>query len=226
MARFDRLTVYNHMIGGGIVPLFNHADAEISAQIAGALHAGGSRILEFTNRGDFAVEVFAELVKRCRSQYPDLIVGVGTVDDAATAALYVGLGANFVVGPTLVPEVARLCNRRKIAYIPGCATVNEIATAEEWGAEIVKLFPGKAAGGPEFVKALLGPRPWTSIMPSGGVGLDEGNLRTWFDAGVVCVGLGSNLIRSDWIAAGDYGAVAEETRAVLARIAAIRAQRV
>ncbi len=222
MARFDRLTVYNAMIGGGIVPLFNHADVDVSLRIASALSAGGSRVLEFTNRGDFAVDVFAELVKRCRAQQPDLIIGVGTVDDAATAALYIAQGANFVVGPTFVPDVARLCNRRKIAYLPGCATVNEIAAAEEWGVEIIKLFPGQAAGGPDFVKALLGPRPWTSIMPSGGVGLDEASLRAWFDAGVVCVGLGSNLIRADRIAAGDYDAIAQETRAVLDRIAALR----
>jgi 2-dehydro-3-deoxyphosphogluconate aldolase/(4S)-4-hydroxy-2-oxoglutarate aldolase len=222
MARFDRLQVLNTLLDDGLVPLFFNGDLETARQIAGALHSGGSRVLEFTNRGDFAVEVFGALVKVCAQHLPGLILGAGSVEDAATAALFLANGANFVVGPNFNPEIARLCNRRKIAYLPGCATVTEIATAEEWGVEIVKIFPGETIGGPEFVRAVRGPRPWTRLMPTGGVSTDEANLRAWLDAGVACVGIGSALIRADWVKAADYAAIQSETQAVLQRIRAIR----
>lgn len=222
MARFDRLTVYNNIIREGMMPLFYHADLEVSKQIVAALYAGGSRILEFTNRGDFAIEVFSTLIQHCAKAYPDMMIGIGTVDDAATAALYLAHGANFVVGPTFREDIARLCNRRKVAYAPGCATLNEIAIAEEWGAEIVKVFPGTAAGGPEFIRDVMAPRPWSRLMPTGGVTPDEDNLRAWFGAGVVCVGMGSKLIRADWVKAGNYQAITDLTRATLALIQTIR----
>jgi 2-dehydro-3-deoxyphosphogluconate aldolase/(4S)-4-hydroxy-2-oxoglutarate aldolase len=224
MARFDRLTVLNAMLECGIVPLFYNANLDTAKQVAAALANGGARVLEFTNRGDFAIEVFTALIRHCAQAHPDLIVGVGSVDDAPTAALYLAHGANFVVGPTFSEEVVRLCNRRKVAYLPGCGSVNEIATAEEWGVEIVKLFPGESVGGPGFVKALLAPRPWTRVMPTGGVTPEEDNLRAWFGAGVVCVGMGSNLVRSDWVKAGNFQAIQDSTRTVLDRIRAIRSK--
>ena len=223
MARFDRLTVLNTILADGIVPLFFHTDAATAIDITAALAAGGSRVLEFTNRGDFAVEVFTRLVKHCAENLPGFIIGVGSVEDAPTAALFIAHGANFVVGPNFNEEVARLCNRRKIAYMPGCGSVTEIAQAEEWGVEVVKVFPGSAVGGPDFVKSVLGPRPWTRIMPTGGVQTDEDNLREWFRAGVSCVGLGSGLMRKAWIDAGDFAAIEGETRVTLGRIQAIRA---
>jgi 2-dehydro-3-deoxyphosphogluconate aldolase/(4S)-4-hydroxy-2-oxoglutarate aldolase len=222
MARFDRLHVLNTVLEDGLVPLFFNSSIETARQIAGALHNGGSRVLEFTNRGDFAIEVFGALVKDCAQHLPELILGVGSVEDAATAALFIAYGANFVVGPNFNPEIARLCNRRKIAYMPGCGTVTEIANAEEWGVEIVKIFPGETIGGPDFVKAVRGPRPWTRLMPTGGVSTDEANLRAWFDSGVACVGIGSGLIRADWVKAGDYAAIQSETQTVLQRIRAVR----
>jgi 2-dehydro-3-deoxyphosphogluconate aldolase / (4S)-4-hydroxy-2-oxoglutarate aldolase len=222
MARFDRLTVLNTILEDGMVPLFYHSDAEIARNVAGALSRGGSRVLEFTNRGDFAIEVFSALIKHCAQAHPRLIVGVGSVEDPATAALFIAHGANFVVGPNFNPELARLCNRRKIAYMPGCGSVNEITAAEELGVEIVKAFPGDAVGGSSFVKAVLGPRPWTRIMPTGGVSPEEDNLRKWFDAGVACVGMGSQLIRSDWIKAGDFESLERSTRATLELIRSIR----
>jgi len=222
MARFDRLTVYNTVLEGGLVPLFYHSDAEVAQQVAGALYRGGSRVLEFTNRGDFALEVFVPLIKACAKNYPELIVGVGSVEDAPTAALFIAHGANFVVGPNFNEDVARLCNRRKIAYMPGCGTVNEITRAEEWGAEIVKAFPGAAVGGPGFVKDVRGPRPWTRIMPTGGVSTEEANLKSWFDAGAACVGMGSNLVRKEWVSAGDFQAIEDATRSALATIRKVR----
>lgn len=224
MARFDRLTVLNTVLDDGLVPLFYHSDLETAKRVAGALAAGGGRVLEFTNRGDFAIEVFSPLVKHCAQAHPALIIGVGSVEDAPTAAMYIAHGANFVVGPNFNEEVARLCNRRKIAYIPGCGTVNEITRAEEWGAEIVKAFPGTAAGGPGFIKDVRGPRPWSRIMPTGGVSPDEANLRGWFSAGVACVGMGSQLVRNEWVKAGDFDAITETVKRTLALIRQIRAE--
>lgn len=221
MAQFERLAVYNTVLKEGLVPLFYQSDFEIARRVVAALAEGGVRLVEFTNRGDHAIEVFSELVRHALRNHPELILGAGSIDDAPTAALFIAHGANFIVGPTLNPEVARLCNRRKIAYMPGCSTVTEIAQAEELGVEIVKYFPG-SLGGPEFVKAVLGPRPWTRIMPTGGVSADEDNLRAWFSAGVACVGMGSNLVRSDWVKAHDYAAIAAATRAALDLIARVR----
>jgi 2-dehydro-3-deoxyphosphogluconate aldolase/(4S)-4-hydroxy-2-oxoglutarate aldolase len=224
MARFDRLTVYNTMLADGLVPLFYHPDSALTQQVAGALAKGGCHLLEFTNRGDFALNTFSELVLNSAKTHPDLIIGIGSVEDAATAALYLAHGANFVVGPHFNEEIARLCNRRKIPYLPGCGSVTEIASAEEWGAEIVKLFPAETLGGPDFVKAVRGPRPWTRIMPTGGVSPDEENLRAWFGAGVACVGVGGKLIREDWLKAGDFTAIENHARDILARIQRVRAK--
>ncbi len=224
MARFDRLTVLNTVLADGLVPLFYHGDLDVAKNVAGALAAGGGHVLEFTNRGDFAIEVFSPLVKHCAEQHPDLIIGVGSVEDAPTAAAYIMRGANFIVGPTFNEEVARLCNRRKIPYMPGCGTVNEVMHAEEWGVEIVKAFPGAAVGGPDFIKAVRGPRPWTRIMPTGGVSPEEDNLRAWFDAGAACVGMGSKLVRKDLVANRDYEALQALVSDTLALIARVRGE--
>ncbi|HYO88777.1 MAG TPA: bifunctional 4-hydroxy-2-oxoglutarate aldolase/2-dehydro-3-deoxy-phosphogluconate aldolase [Candidatus Limnocylindrales bacterium] len=223
MARFDRLTVLNTLLHDGMVPLFYEADLERAKALTGALAEGGSHVLEFTNRGDFALEVFSGLVKYAAKECPQMIIGVGSIDDAATAALFLAHGANFVVGPTFDEMTARLCNRRKVAYMPGCGSLNEIARAEEFGAEIVKMFPGGATGGPSFVKDVLAPRPWSRIMPTGGVTPEEANLKSWFEAGVACVGMGSRLLRSDWIKAGNYEAVTQLTGETLTLIGRIRA---
>lgn len=222
MAQHDRLTVYNTILADGMVPLFFHHDAQTAIQTAAALHAGGSHVLEFTNRGDFAIDVFSALMKHAAQHLPDFIIGIGSVEDAPTAALFIAHGANFVVGPNFNPEIARLCNRRKIAYMPGCGSVSEIATAEEYGAEIVKLFPGGSVGGPDFVKAVLGPRPWSRIMPTGGVKAEAANLKDWFSAGVCCVGMGSDLVRKAWLDSGDYAALTALTRSTLDTIRSIR----
>jgi 2-dehydro-3-deoxyphosphogluconate aldolase/(4S)-4-hydroxy-2-oxoglutarate aldolase len=221
MARFDRLKVLNTIVTDGMVPLFYHKDAVVARNVVGAIAKGGAHILEFTNRGDFAIDVFSELVQWTAIEHPAMIIGAGSIEDAATAALFIAKGTNFVVGPNFNAEIARLCNRRKIAYIPGCGTVTEIAEAEEWGVEIVKAFPGNILG-PAFVKAVSGPRPWTRIMPTGGVSPDEANLRGWFDAGAACVGMGSKLVSKDLIAAGDFATLESNVREALALIKMIR----
>jgi 2-dehydro-3-deoxyphosphogluconate aldolase/(4S)-4-hydroxy-2-oxoglutarate aldolase len=215
VARFSRLQVLNTIVDLGLVPVFYHPDAEVARQIAVACAAGGARAVEFTNRGDFAPEVFRELSAYLAREHPDVILGVGSIVDAPTAALYIAYGASFVVGPLLNPEVARLCNRRKIAYSPGCGSVSEIAQAEELGVEIVKVFPGGAVGGPGFVQSVLAPCPWTSIMPTGGVDATEESIRAWFGAGVACVGIGSKLVRWEWVAAGDWAAITAQVQRVL-----------
>jgi len=204
MAKFTRLQVLNTITDTGLVPVFYHKDVEVAKRIVDACAAGGAKAVEFTNRGDFAYEVFGELVKYCQEKQPEIIMGVGSVIDGPTAALYLANGANFIVGPILNPEVAKVCNRRKVSYSPGCGSASEISTAEELGVEIVKVFPGGEVGGPKFVKAVLGPTPWTSIMPTGGVDATQESISAWIKAGAAALGIGSNLITKEIVAAGDW----------------------
>jgi len=192
----------------GMVPLFYHADLAVCKEVLTACYRGGARLLEFTNRGDYAHEVFGELNKFCARDLPEMILGVGSVTDAGTAALFLQLGANFVVSASFREDIARTCNRRKVLYSPGCGTLTEIGLAEELGCEVVKLFPGSVYG-PGFIKAIAGPQPWTRIMPTGGVSPDVENLKKWFDAGAFCVGMGSKLMAKD--AAGKFDLAKIET---------------
>jgi len=204
MARFSRVQVWSTMEELGLVPLFYHPDVGTAIRIVEALAAGGARVIEFTNRGDRAFEVFRELIVHVEKSTPEVILGAGSVLDVPTAGLYINLGANFIVGSVTNPEVAKLCNRRKVVYCPGCGTASEVSYAEELGVEIVKVFPGSQLGGPGFVKAILAPCPWAKIMPTGGVDASYENLKAWFDAGVTCVGMGSKLVRKDLVAAQDW----------------------
>lgn len=196
MAQYTRIEVAQKMKETGLVPLFYHSDIETSKQIVKACYDGGARLLEFTTRGDFAFEIFSELNKYIIAELPGMILGVGSVTDAAAASFYMQMGANFIVTPVFRKDIAEVCNRRKVLWSPGCGSLTEIATAEEMGCEIVKLFPGDIYG-PEFVKGVKGPQPWTSIMPTGGVEPTEESLTKWFKAGVTCVGIGSKLIFKD-----------------------------
>lgn len=209
MARFSRIQVAMAMKETGLVPVFYHPDPGICKKVVKACYEGGVRVFEFTNRGDFAHEVFAMLHKYVIDELPDLIMGVGSIIDPGTTSLYIQLGANFIVSPLLNEEMAKICNRRKISWSPGCGSVSEISKAEELGAEVVKIFPGSQVGGPKFVAAVSGPMPWTSIMPTGGVEPTEENLSAWFKAGVHCVGMGSKLITKELIKNGDYAKLTE-----------------
>jgi len=207
MARFSRIEVALKMKETGMIPVFFHKDVEICKEVVRACYEGGARLFEFVNRGDYAHQIFDELNKWAATECPDMMLGVGSVIDAGTTSLYIQLGTNFVVSPILNDEMAKVCNRRKVAWSPGCGSLSEISYAEELGAEVVKIFPGAQVGGPEFVKAVKGPFPWSSIMPTGGVKPDEENLKAWFDAGVHCVGMGSQLMVKKVDGSYDYSAI-------------------
>ncbi|MBG7631486.1 MAG: bifunctional 4-hydroxy-2-oxoglutarate aldolase/2-dehydro-3-deoxy-phosphogluconate aldolase [Bacteroidetes bacterium] len=221
MAQFTRIEVATVMKKTGMIPLFFSNNLELSKNVLKACYDGGARLMEFTARGDFAHEVFGELTKYAIAELPGMIMGVGSVTDGAAASLYMALGANFIVTPVLREDIAIACNRRKVLWSPGCGTLTEITRAEELGCEIVKLFPGDIYG-PQFVKGIKGPQPWTSVMPTGGVAPNKENLSGWFNAGVTCVGMGSQLISKEIIANKDYAKLTQDVKAALALIEEVR----
>ena len=221
MARFTKLEVLQTAADQGMVSLFYNPDIELGKKVLRACYNGGARILEFTNRGDYAHEVFAELNKFCAKELPEMILGVGSIPDAGTAALYIQLGSNFIVTPSLRPDVVKVCNRRKIPCMPGCGSLTEIGQAEELGCDIVKLFPGSIYGA-NFVKSVKAPQPWTTIMPTGGVTPERDNLEKWFNAGVTCVGMGSKMISKDILKNQDFKTLENRVRDALLLINQIR----
>lgn len=218
MAKFDKQAVLAKMGATKIVPVFYHKDLAVAKQVLKACYDGGIRAFEFTNRGDFAHEIFGELVKYAAAECPELALGVGSVVDAPTAALFIQLGACFVVGPLFNPEVAKVCNRRLVPYTPGCGTVSEVGFAQECGCDLCKVFPGDVLG-PKFVKGLLAPMPWSKLMVTGGVEPTPENLSAWFKAGVYCVGMGSKLFPKDRIAAADWQYITDKCRECIATAA-------
>lgn len=214
MAKYSRIEVVQQMKENGMVPLFFHSDLELSKKVLKACYDGGSRLMEFTSRGDFAHEVFGELNKYALAELPGMMLGVGSITDAASASLYMSLGANFIVTPVFREDIAIACNRRKVLWSPGCGTLTEIARAEELGCEIVKLFPADIYG-PEFIKAIKGPCPWTNIMPTGGVYPTVESLSSWLNAGATCVGLGSQLISKDILDRQDFDGLQAKVSQVL-----------
>lgn len=217
MAKFDKIAVLQKIGATGMVPVFYHKDAEVAKHVIKACYEGGVRAFEFTNRGEFAHEVFGECAKYVAHECPDLALGVGSIVDAPTAALYIQLGACFVVGPLFNPEIALVCNRRLIPYCPGCGTVSEIGKAQEMGCDLTKLFPGDVYG-PAFVNGIMAPCPWSKIMVTGGVSPTEENLTAWVKAGVYCVGMGSKLFPKDRVEVGDWDYVTNKCRESLAFI--------
>lgn len=223
MARFDKIQVLEKIGETGMVPVFYHKDAETAKQVIKACYEGGVRAFEFTNRGDFAHEVFAQCVKYAAEECPEMAMGVGSIVDAATAALYIQLGACFVVGPLFNPDIAKVCNRRLVPYCPGCGTVSEIGQAQEVGCDLTKIFPGDVYG-PAFVKGLMAPCPWSKIMVTGGVAPTEENITSWFNAGAFCVGMGSKLFPNDKVAANDWQYVTDMCKNALDVISKVRKQ--
>ncbi|KQV57898.1 MULTISPECIES: bifunctional 4-hydroxy-2-oxoglutarate aldolase/2-dehydro-3-deoxy-phosphogluconate aldolase [unclassified Caulobacter] len=218
----DRMAVLTALMDQGVIPVFYHPDVEVCKSVIQACADGGAPCIEFTNRGDFASHVFYEVTRYFAEADPRVIMGVGSIVDAPTAGIYIANGAKFVVGPILNADVAKVCNRRKIPYSPGCGSASEISYAEELGCEIVKVFPGSSVGGPDFVKAVLGPMPWTRIMPTGGVDPDEASVKKWFGAGIVAAGMGSKLITQEMLDAKDYAGISKKVRETVDLIKKVR----
>lgn len=221
MAQYSRIEVAQTMKTTGLVPLFYNDDIEKSKKVLKACYDGGARLMEFTSRGDFAFEIFGELNKYAIKELPGMIMGVGSVTDAAAASLYMQLGANFIVTPVLREDIAIVCNRRKVLWSPGCGSLTEITKAEELGCEIVKLFPGGTYGA-SFVKGIKAPQPWTSIMPTGGVSPTRESIESWFEAGVTCVGMGSKLIAKDENGDFDYKEIEKKVKDAMSIIKSLR----
>jgi 2-dehydro-3-deoxyphosphogluconate aldolase/(4S)-4-hydroxy-2-oxoglutarate aldolase len=223
MARFRRLQVLQEMLQTGLVPVFYHPEPKVAVEVALACAGGGSSFFEFTHRGDLAHRVFEELIATCADRAPDLMVGVGSISDPYTAALYLAAGASFVVGPVLNADVAHLCHRRRVAYLPGCGSATEVSNAEELGVEIVKVFPGDSVGGPSFIKAILGPSPHSLLMPTGGVEATRESVQAWIRAGAAALGIGSSLLEKGIVERRDYGAIKDKVASVLKWIQEARA---
>lgn len=222
MSKYTKIEVFQAMKETGVVPVFYHADVEVCKAVVKACYDGGIRVFEFVNRGDFAHEIFSEVNKYALKELPGMILGAGSIVEEATTALYIQNGANFIVSPLLNENMARICNRRKIMWSPGCGTISEIGKAEELGAEVVKVFPASEVGGPSFVKAVKAPCPWTNIMPTGGVDTSADNLKKWFDAGVTCVGMGSKLFPKDIIENHNWEALAGMVKELMTTIKSVR----
>jgi 2-dehydro-3-deoxyphosphogluconate aldolase/(4S)-4-hydroxy-2-oxoglutarate aldolase len=219
--KFNKIQVLTVMKETGMIPVFYHSDIEVAKSVVKACYAGGVRAFEFTNRGDFAHEVFRDLVKFAAKECPEMIMGVGSIVDAPTATLYIQMGANFIVGPLFNPEIAKVANRRLIPYTPGCGSVSEVGFAQEMGCDLCKAFPGDVLG-TGFIKGLKAPMPWSNIMVTGGVKPEEANLKGWFDAGATCVGMGSNLFPADMIKSADWAGITKLCSDALAIIKKVR----
>jgi len=204
----------------GLVPVFNHTNAEVAKQVLDACYEGGIRVFEFTNRGDNALEVF-EILVRHAEKYDDLLLGIGTIFTQEDAKNFHDVGAKFIVSPAMIPVMANFCKSENVLWVPGCGTVTEIYQALQLGAKVVKAFPGNVLG-PGFVKSVKAVFPEILIMPTGGVAPSEENLKAWFDAGVTCVGMGSKLITKEILANQDYKGLENKVKEALDTIAKIR----
>ncbi len=222
MSRYNRLSVLTAMKEIGVIPVFYNGDFEIAKNIASACVDGGAKVIEFTNRGDRAVNIFNKLAEYRDKEKPEMILGVGSICDAPTAALYISAGADFVVGPVLDEETAVLCNSRKIPYSPGCGSASEIHKAHKLGVDICKVFPGAQVGGPAFIKSIKGPCPWAELMPTGGVSPTEENMTEWFNAGIACAGMGSKLITKELVFARDYNGIKDNVKKTIQMVKKIR----
>jgi len=186
----------------GVLPLFYCDDVEQSVRIMTALADGGARAIEFTDRGPNARRVFAEMAAQAAVWPSSILLGAGSIRDPYAADWFIASGARFIVGPTFDPDVATLCNLRRVPYLPGCATPTEIVTAEKSGVEFVKVFPGDVLG-PAFVRAIRGPLPEAQVVVTGGVAATEASVRDWISAGAVALGFGSGLVSKAFTSGAD-----------------------
>jgi 2-dehydro-3-deoxyphosphogluconate aldolase/(4S)-4-hydroxy-2-oxoglutarate aldolase len=206
----------------GLLPMFSQEKQSVAEQILEAAYAGGARALEFTNRTGRALEVFKYLRKRTRRDMPDLLLGAGTILDEEQAERFLEAGADFIVSPIVDKTVAKTCAKAKRMWCPGAASPTEMVQAQRMGAGLVKVFPARQLGGPDFIRAVLAPCPSLRLMATGGIAVDEKELRAWFGSGVSCVGVGSDLFPSMQIRDGLFGPITEKIRQTLEIIQEIR----
>lgn len=207
----------------GVVPLFTHDNADEALEVVAAAYRGGVRAFEFTNRRPNSFEIFSHLVRE-RNKFPDLMLGIGTIMDAATTKKFIDAGADFIISPIMRPEMAEVCNSHNISWIPGCATLTEIVNARDLGAAVIKVFPGSSLG-PNFVSAIMPVVPDLKLMITGGVEPSRENLTAWFKAGAMCVGMGSQLFTKDIIQNRDWQALSDKVAHALALVSEIRGKK-
>ena len=205
----------------GLMPLYFHASAETSIEVIKALYNGGCRVVEYTNRGKEALENFTTLKKICDEELPGIYLGAGTIKDESAANAFINAGADFLVSPGLAEDVFDATYSDKVLWIPGCMTITEIMKAEQFGIQLIKLFPGNLLG-PAFVQAIKEIFPSLLFMPTGGVDLEKENLQAWFKAGVCAVGMGSKLITKDILEKKDYQQISARSKEALDMIRELR----
>ena len=200
--RFSKQQIIEGMKGAGIVPLFTHDNPDDAQQVLEAAYKGGIRVFEFTNRRNNSFEVFVHLLSVAK-KYPDLMLGIGTIMDGPTTKKFIDAGADFIISPIMKIEMAKVCHEHKTPWIPGCATLTEIVTAKDNGADIIKLFPASVLG-PIFVSSIMPVVPGLQLMITGGVEPTEKSLSSWFKAGAACVGMGSQLFTKEILTQRDW----------------------
>jgi 2-dehydro-3-deoxyphosphogluconate aldolase/(4S)-4-hydroxy-2-oxoglutarate aldolase len=210
---FRKQEISDKMKETGVIPLFTHDDPAEAQEILEAVYKGGVRVFEFTNRTRNSYNVFVHLVKWAQ-QFPDLMLGIGTIMDGDMTKRFIDAGAHFIISPILKVEMAQVCYDYDRLWIPGCATLTEIVTARDHGAEIIKVFPGSVLG-PNFVSSIMPVVPGLQLMITGGVEPNRQSLTSWFKAGAVCVGLGSQLFNKDILAKKDWPQLQKNVAEVL-----------
>ena len=205
----------------GILPLYFYKDTEVSIQVLKALYNAGIRTVEYTNRGEAALKNFKEMRKVCDTELTGMYLGVGTIKEADAANAFIDAGADYMISPGLIKQVAKVADKNDMLWVPGCMTPSEIIKAENMGAKMVKLFPGNILG-PAFLSAIKELFPNLLFMPTGGVDLNKENIAGWFKAGVCAVGMGSKLISKELLEQKDYGKIEELTKEAMSIIKSVR----
>jgi len=223
--RFTKDQIQQAMARTGIVPLFTHDNTDEAKEVLQAAYRGGVRVFEFTNRRQNSFEVFKELLAQRSKLFPDLMLGIGTVTDAATTEKFISAGADFIISPIMKTEMADVCRRHDKLWIPGCATLTEIVTAKDHGAEVIKIFPGSVLG-PAFVTAIMPVVPGLKLMITGGVEPTPESLRAWFGAGAMCVGMGSQLFTKEILQQRDWRTLSEKISIALALVKEIKPDKI
>lgn len=205
----------------GILPLYFYKDTKVSIEVLKALYSAGIRAVEYTNRGEAALQNFKEMRKVCDTELKGMYLGIGTIKNGEMAQTFIDAGTDYLICPGLVESVAAVADKNKMLWVPGCMTPSEIIKAEALGAKMIKLFPGNILG-PGFLSAIKEIFPGLLFMPTGGVELDKDNIAGWFKAGVCAVGMGSKLITKQLLETENYTQISQDTEKVLAIIQSIK----